>query len=182
MTEQDIKRASKTFSHALRHAPEALNLRMDAQGWVMVDELLLQFSKKHFGITFQDLEKIVAENNKKRFAFNEDFTKIRASQGHSLDFVQMDYVPVEPPEVLYHGTGTNTVAIIKEEGIKKLTRQYVHLSQDTETANNVGSRHGKPFIFTVLAKKMHEAGHLFFQSENGVWLTDFVPIEFLKKD
>jgi putative RNA 2'-phosphotransferase len=179
MTESQIKTASKMLSLVLRHEPQKLNLNMDTKGWVNVEELLLNFSKKNFTMSFEDLAQIVAENNKKRFAFNDDKTKIRASQGHSLDFLEMDYLPIEPPEILYHGTSVDVVDIIKKEGIKKQSRQYVHLSQETETAKNVGGRHGKPFIFTILAKKMHENGYIFYKSENGVWLTDFVPVEFL---
>ncbi len=182
MNDNQIKTASKTLSYVLRHAPETLHLTMDKQGWVSVEELLLNFSKKNFALSFEDLVEIVAENNKKRFAFNEDNTKIRALQGHSLAFLEMDYSPIEPPEILYHGTSVDVVDIIQKEGLKKQNRQYVHLSQETDTAKNVGGRHGKPFIFTILAKKMYENGHTFYKSDNGVWLTDHVPVEFLKSN
>jgi putative RNA 2'-phosphotransferase len=58
----------------------------------------------------------------------------------------------------------------------------VHLSKDIETAVAVGQRHGKPAILTVLSKEMYEAGYFFFISANGVWLTDAVPVQFLKVD
>lgn len=181
MDEKQLKGTSKALSYVLRHSPETLNLTMDTHGWVSVNELLANFSKQYHFLSFESLELVVAENNKKRFAFNDDKTRIRASQGHSLKFLEMDYTPIEPPEFLYHGTSTNVVTQIKAEGIKKQSRQYVHLSHEKETAQNVGSRHGKPFILVVLAKKMYDNGFEFFKSANGVWLTDHVPTEYLSE-
>ena len=93
----------------------------------------------------------------------------------------MNYQPTIPPPVLYHGTATKNVDSILKNGILKGNRQYVHLSADTETAQKVGSRHGKPYIFKIETFKMQQTGILFYQADNGVWLTDFVPSEFLKQ-
>jgi putative RNA 2'-phosphotransferase len=128
-------------------------------------------------ISVEILEEVVAENDKKRFAFNEDKTKIRANQGHSIA-IELNYSPVEPPEFLFHGTAIKNMDSIKKSGIIKGNRHQVHLSLDKETATNIGKRHGKPVILVVQSKAMHEAGYQFFVSENGVWLTEFVPAEF----
>jgi putative RNA 2'-phosphotransferase len=121
----------------------------------------------------------VATNNKKRFSFNEDKTKIRANQGHSIS-VNLELTPQTPPTILYHGTAVQFVDSIQKNGLQKMKRQHVHLSADLATATAVGRRHGKLFLFTVKALEMHQAGHRFFLSENGVWLTKNVPAKYLE--
>jgi putative RNA 2'-phosphotransferase len=127
------------------------------------------------------LQQVVEYNDKKRFAFNEDGTKIRASQGHSLE-VELDYQPQKPPAVLFHGTTERFLDAILEQGLQKRRRHHVHLSPDVETAANVGRRHGKPVVLAVQAARMHAEGHLFFCSANGVWLTEAVPPKYLSTD
>jgi putative RNA 2'-phosphotransferase len=173
MNNQIVKKLSKFLSYVLRHDPKKLNLTMDKQGWVSVAQLLENLDD----ISVEILEEVVAENDKKRFAFNEDKTKIRANQGHSIA-IELNYSPVEPPEFLFHGTAIKNMDSIKKSGIIKGNRHQVHLSLDKETATNIGKRHGKPVILVVQSKAMHEAGYQFFVSENGVWLTEFVPVEF----
>jgi putative RNA 2'-phosphotransferase len=133
-----------------------------------------------FGKPFsgEELEFVVETNSKKRFAFSPDKRKIRASQGHSID-VDLGYEPRTPPEILYHGTATNHIGSILKSGLNKRKRTHVHLSPDKDTAIKVGQRHGKAVILEVAAGQMHAAGHLFFLSENEVWLTDAVPAAFL---
>ncbi|KVH07687.1 RNA 2'-phosphotransferase [Burkholderia sp. BCCIQ04A] len=48
------------------------------------------------------------------------------------------------------------------------------------TALAVGARYGVPVILEVHARRMHRQGHAFFVAENGVWLTDAVPAEYLE--
>ncbi len=69
---------------------------------------------------------------------------------------------------------------IKKEGLQKMSRQHVHLSQNKETAIKVVSRRGKPVILSINAPKMHADGYSFYVSENGVWLTDQVPVEYIE--
>ncbi len=165
---------SKFLSLVLRHKPETIGLVLDENGWANVKDLV----SKMDNLTMVTLEKIVETNDKKRFAFNEDKTKIRASQGHSLN-INLELKPVEPPEVLYHGTADRFVEIIKSTGIKKQSRSHVHLSSNFYTAVSVGQRHGKPVVLEVNAKKMQEDGYKFYLSENNVWLTDIVPIGYI---
>jgi putative RNA 2'-phosphotransferase len=182
MNDKQIKGLSKYLSYLLRHHPEKINLHLDDYGWADVNELIEKVnanSSTSNTLTFSILEEVVANNNKKRFTFNEDKTKIRASQGHSIE-IKLGYEAVEPPEFLYHGTATRFLDGIKKDGLKKMSRHHVHLSQEKSTASNVGQRHGKLVILIINSKAMHEAGHEFFVSENGVWLTDHVPVEFIE--
>lgn len=164
---------SKFLSLVLRHKPKSIGIKLDENGWTDVDELIHKLK-----ISFDDLKYIVDNNDKKRFAFNNDFTKIRASQGHSVE-VDLQYKPVEPPEFLYHGTATKNLDLILREGLLKRSRQYVHLSSDKETAEKVGTRHGKPVILKIKTREMHNIGIPFYISDNKVWLVDSVPPEFI---
>ncbi len=176
---KDLKHISKFISLVLRHKPEEVGLLLDEQGWATVDELIEKMNSKGRHINMDILQEIVSTNDKKRFAFNEDKTKIRASQGHSIE-VKLNLEPVLPLDILYHGTAIKNLDSILLHGLQKQNRQHVHLSATIETAIAVGSRHGKPVVLTIKAKAMHEAGHLFYLSANNVWLTDHVPIEFIQ--
>lgn len=172
------KKISKFLSLVLRHKPQVIGLDLDDNGWAETQELLEKLAKNNRKIDLETLEEVVANNDKKRFAFNADKTKIRASQGHSIE-VKLGYAPVEPPEILFHGTATRFLDSIQKQGLLKGNRHQVHLSQNIETASNVGSRHGKVIVLKVKALDMYKAGFEFFISENQVWLTDHVPVEYL---
>lgn len=60
-----------------------------------------------------------------------------------------------------------------------MSRLYVHLSEDIETATKVGKRHGEPVILQVYSGEMFKEGNKFYLSANGVWLTKFVPAKYL---
>jgi putative RNA 2'-phosphotransferase len=173
------KNISKFLSYVLRHHPDKLGITLDKNGWTSVNILLEKINAEPYSLTMTELEEVVATNNKKRFAFNEDKTMIRANQGHSVN-IDLALQPKQPPEYLYHGTVEKFVKSIKEKGLIKGTRQHVHLSTDKETASNVGSRRGKPFILTIKSGNMNQEGFSFYQSENGVWLTDKVPAKFIE--
>lgn len=180
MNEQQKKKISKFLSLILRHQPEIINLTLDKNGWANVDELKEKCSKNNMDFTLEELDEVVETNDKKRFIFNEDKTKIRANQGHSID-IDLALKPQQPPEFLYHGTAQNNVDSILEKGIEKRSRQHVHLSLDKETATKVGMRHGKPVILTIRTGKMYEDGVLFYLSENKVWLTDFIESKYISR-
>jgi putative RNA 2'-phosphotransferase len=179
LSEKEATRISKFLSLVLRHQPELIGLNLDEQGWTPVPELLEKLRQQNIVIDHTALQQIVATNNKKRFAFNEDQTQIRASQGHSVG-VSLDYHPTIPPAVLYHGTAEKNLPSILQHGLKKQSRHHVHLSADKETAVNVGRRHGKPVVLEVKAADMHRDGCQFFVSANGVWLTDQVLPNYLQ--
>ncbi|MFN8443745.1 MAG: RNA 2'-phosphotransferase [Caldilineaceae bacterium] len=169
---------SKFLSLILRHQPETIGLTLDEAGWANVPELIERCNKHGHKLTLALLEEIVGTNEKQRFAFNADKSRIRANQGHSLD-VDLQLTPKVPPAILYHGTATRFLDSIKMQGLIPGSRQHVHLSADVETATKVGQRHGKPVVLEVQAGAMHAAGIVFYQSENGVWLTNHVPASYL---
>ena len=173
----DTKRAttiSKFLSLVLRHDPAAAGVSLDAGGWVDVDALLVGAAKAGTPFTREELEAVVAASDKQRFSVSDDGQRIRANQGHSVA-VDLGLLPRTPPAVLYHGTVERFREAIKREGLRPMQRQHVHLSADPETASAVGQRRGKPLILTIDAAALHAAGHTFYLSANGVWLTDAVP-------
>ena len=170
----DLNKTSKFISLILRHKPETIGISLDEHGWANVEKLIAGISKTQY-IDMEMLEKIVREDNKQRYSFNEDKTLIRANQGHSIP-VDVELPEKQPPVILYHGTGEKYVASIDEQGRIPKSRLYVHLSLDAATAKNVGSRHGKPVIYEVLASEMYHDGYVFYQSVNGVWLTKSIPM------
>jgi putative RNA 2'-phosphotransferase len=174
-----LVRTSKFISKVLRHAPESVGLTLDDAGWVDVDELLGAARRAGVALDRPTLEQVVAENDKKRFAFSDDGRRIRASQGHSVA-VELGLEPQTPPEVLYHGTADRNVDSIRGQGLIPGHRTHVHLSADEATAVNVGRRHGRPVVLRVAAGVLHRAGHAFYRSDNGVWLTDHVPPGYLR--
>lgn len=178
MNNERQKKISKFLSLVLRHEPQAIGIDLDESGWVETRILLDALERHGRGISLDELRLVVENNDKKRFAFSEDQTRIRASQGHSVE-VDLGYTPVQPPECLYHGTTDRFVEAIRAAGLQRRDRHHVHLSAQTDTAVSVGSRHGRPVLLTVHAGAMHRAGRAFYQSANGVWLTDEVPSEFI---
>ena len=169
---------SKFLSFVLRHNPKEIGLTLDANGWASVDELIKKCTAHGKEFTREELNLVVANNDKKRFAFSENNKKIRASQGHSIE-VDLKYEPKTPPDTLYHGTATRFLDSIMREGLKKMQRNHVHLSKDKETAIKVGSRHGKVIVLRIDSKRMFEDGHKFFLSDNEVWLIEEVPTKYL---
>ena len=180
MNEKNKKIISKFLSLILRHQPQEIDLNLDENGWANVDELIVKCAIKNIKFNFEDLKEVVATNEKKRFIFNEDKSKIRANQGHSIE-IDLALEPVMPPDFLYHGTAEKNIDSILENGIKKMNRQHVHLSQEKATAINVGSRHGKPVVLIINSSQMYEDGILFYKSENNVWLSDFVDKKYISK-
>lgn len=174
-----INRASHFLSRILRHNPGAVGIELDAGGWAQVDELLAAMNRAGFPIDRPLLDRVVAENDKRRFSFSADGTKIRANQGHSIP-VDLGLTPREPPELLYHGTTASNLDSIRREGLKKGRRHAVHLSPDVETARKVGKRHGSPVVLVIQTRRMHTDGHIFTCSDNGVWLVDAVPVEYIE--
>lgn len=173
------KSKSKFLSLLLRHQPEVIGLTLDENGWAGIRELIEKSSLHHNAITFEELHAIVASDSKQRFALSTDGQRIRASQGHSLN-VDLQLQPAVPPVVLYHGTAEKNRSSIEAGGILKGRRHHVHLSSDQETAMAVGRRYGKPMVMAVDSQKMAKDNFAFFKSANGVWLTHFVPPQYLR--
>lgn len=174
----DYTRTSIFISLVLRHKPQVIDITLDEHGWADVGELIEKMSSHGHPINEDILKVIVRTDAKQRYSFSDDGTLIRANQGHSIP-VDVELAEKEPPEILYHGTAQRFVESINTEGLKRMNRLYVHLSKDEQTAEIVGKRHGKPYIYKVKSAEMFRAGYKFYLSANGVWLTDAVPPEYL---
>ena len=181
MNPKQATNISRFLSLVLRHQPETIGITLADDGWTSVDALITAMNKHGHELDFEMLETVVETNDKKRFAFSDDGEMIRANQGHSVE-VNLGYQATTPPEILYHGTVAKFLPSIRAEGIQKGQRHHVHLSASLEVANTVGKRRGQPIILIVSACAMNAAGHEFYISANGVWLTDFVPASFIQID
>lgn len=175
---RDLVKTSKFLSLVLRHDPSSIGLELDDGGWADIDELLKAAKKHRHPITRAQLEEVAEKNDKARFAIDFENNRVRARQGHSID-VDLGLAPQDPPELLYHGTVERFLPSIRKNGLRPGNRQYVHLSPTVAVARQVGARRGAPVILTIRADDMARAGHLFFLSENGVWLTKHVPSAYV---
>lgn len=176
----DHVRISKTLSYWLRHRPDEAQLTLSTDGWADTDAVLAALSAQTLPGDIDTLLAVVEGNDKQRFELSPDLSRIRARQGHSIE-VDLALEPRTPPELLYHGTVERFLASIMLEGLSKMRRHHVHLSADTETASRVGARRGKAVILLVDARAMQTNGHAFFMTGNGVWLTERVPPQYLRK-
>jgi putative RNA 2'-phosphotransferase len=175
MADMRAIRISKLLSYSLRHEPETMGITLDRAGWADVSDLLDALRTRGEVISRQELVAVVHASDKQRFALSPDGTRIRANQGHSVD-VDLGLQPSAPPPFLYHGTVARFLESIRGQGLLRRMRAHVHLSADVATAKMVAARRRGPIvILTVNAGAMHQAGHLFFRSANGVWLTEHVP-------
>lgn len=179
LNNRQINATSKYLSFILRHKPDDIALSLNEQGWANIDELIEKSSPKQ-KLTSELIKTVVVTNDKQRFRISDDGKKIRASQGHSIN-VDLNLNAAVPPATLFHGTAYRFVKAIQSEGLKPMQRQHVHLSCDIQTAKTVGRRYGQPVILQIDAKAMIEQGFSFYQSDNGVWLTHRVPVEFISQ-
>ena len=161
----------KKLSYLLRHDKD---YNFDEHGWREVSDLV-----NNHGYTIEEIDELVETNDKKRYEYNEDKTKIRARQGHSVN-VDVELKEAQPPKTLYHGTSTRFLGSILREGILKMSRLYVHLSDNVETAIKVGKRHGSHIVLTINAEQMTKDGCKFWLSNNNVWLTEYVDPKYIK--
>ena len=168
---------SKFLSLVLRHKPQEIGITLDSEGWVPVKELLAAAARHGRSISREQLDEVVATNDKRRFSFSPDGLLVRANQGHSVE-VDLGLVPIEPPELLYHGTVQRFLDSIREKGLVRGNRHHVHLSADRDTADRVGHAVADPWYWWSRPGVQRE-GHRFFRSENGVWLTETVPPQYL---
>ena len=181
MTDKESKSISRFLSLILRHRPEKAGITLDAHGWAEVDALIDGMNNvRHMAVTFDDVKHVVATNDKQRFSFNDDCTKIRANQGHSVP-VDVELKEAQPPPVLYHGTSADSLQSIEADGIITRNRLHVHLSGDVDTAFKVGKRHGRPTVLSIDTARMTEDGFVFYISANGVWLTKHVPAAYVRQ-
>ncbi len=172
------RQLSKFLSYVLRHNPGSIGIELDSAGWTEIDTLLLRANADGSRMSRHDLERIVRESEKQRFHISDDGERIRANQGHSVA-VDLELTPKSPPETLHHGTVSRFLDSIRTHGLLRGQRHHVHLSAEKETATQVGARRGKPVVLQVRSHAMSVAGYEFFLSDNGVWLTEHVPPQYL---
>ena len=168
------------MSLVLRHDPGSIGLSLDENGWAVVDELIVCLNRDGKKVDRELIEAVVKNSDKQRFRISDDGEMIRANQGHSVA-IDLKLEKKSPPKWLYHGTATKWMGAIEKEGLIKGSRHHVHLSPDKETAKKVGARHGKPVVLEVAAQILEQHGYVFYLSENGVWLTDHVPPDYLNQ-
>ena len=178
MKKHDTKRISKFLSLVLRHQPQTIGITLDENGWVDIGELLKGMALARNRVSREQLEHVVASNDKQRFTISDDGQRIRAKQGHSVE-VDLGYQAATPPEYLCHGTPARFVKFIRASGLKKMNRHHVHMHADRKLAAEVGGRRGRPVLLIIRSLEMREAGNKFFVTENNVWLADHVPQEFI---
>lgn len=172
---QDLKTLSKMLSYLLRHNPGSIGLTLDPQGWALIDDIL---QKSEHSVTRAQILEVVILSDKQRFALSDGATRIRANQGHSFA-VDLGLTPKTPPDILYHGTSEASLPFIMQQGLLRQERQHVHLSSDQETARTVGARYGKPVVLIISSGEMFLDNYVFYQSQNGVWLTQHVMPKYL---
>ena len=177
--EPHLVKKSRFLSLVLRHRPEEVGVELDPEGWIEVDVLLRAINRVRYGFTHECLREIVEQNDKQRFAFSPDGSRIRASQGHSVN-IDLNLEPRTPPEFLYHGTAEHNLDSIRRRGLNRGGRNHVHLSPDETTAQKVGSRHGSPHVLQIRSGQMAADGFVFYLSDNGVWLTSEVPSKYIE--
>ena len=178
MDDRRLVKISRYLSKHLRHRPERLGLQLEAGGWVEVQALLDACRRTSFELSHAELVEVVQRNDKRRYRFDETGTRIRANQGHSVP-IDLQLEAVEPPTILYHGTGHATLEVILIDGLRPMGRHHVHLSSDMGTAIKVGARRGRPAVLEVASGRMHAQGATFLRSDNDVWLNDHVAVEHL---
>ena len=170
--------AGRLLSRILRHDPGAAGICLDRYGWANVNELVQGIQKK-MSFSRSRLEELVRVDEKRRYSFNIDHTRVRANYGHSVP-VEPVSGPEVPPEILWHGSASRFSSSIKRDGLLPGSRQYVHLSSEREMARIVGLRHGEPLIYQVMSGQMNRDGHVFYQPTEGIWQTKCVPPSYLR--
>lgn len=176
---KNCTKISKYISLILRHKPEVIGIELDRNGWCDIDALIEGINKSGELITRDILESIVINDDKQRYSIDNEKNRIRANQGYSIS-VDIELELRVPPTVLYHGTVGKFISSIKEQGLVKGQRQYVHLSQYSKTAVTVGKRRGIPIILEIDSKRIHEDDYKFYISSNNVWLCDHIPRAYIQ--
>ncbi|MDZ7703787.1 MAG: RNA 2'-phosphotransferase [Trueperaceae bacterium] len=170
------KRLSKFLSYVLRHHPEVAGVGLEPGGWADLETLSNAAAEQGLTLNETTLRTLIAQSPKPRFEVKHG--KVRARYGHSVA-VDTELTPTSPPDILFHGTATRFLDAIRREGLARQSRQYVHLSDDKQSAREVGARHGRPVVLTVEAGQMARDGYVFYHSADNIWLTREVPPRYL---
>lgn len=171
--QETLKRLSHSMSALLRHRAGEAGLRMDAAGWVALEDLIA-----HLGEPRHLIEQVVQQNNKTRFEIAG--ARIRASQGHSLEgmpvtqeALEASWERFEGEGSLWHATQPEAVESIARQGLLRGGRSHVHLAASRDSS--VGKRAGVGVLLEIAPARLRESGQTLFQSPNGVVLCRHVP-------
>jgi len=168
----------KQLCFILRHGAEKMKIQISKTGYIKCETIIAELQKRWPSFTQSDLEAIVKEDEKGRY--NIDRGSIRANQGHSMESVKIPFKKAVPPVTLYHGTNAKGLEGMLKTGIQRMRRHHVHLTDDVNTAASVGMRKGSEVIVEIDTRDMVKDGLQFLQSDNGVWLVDFVDPKYFK--
>ena len=177
---KDKNELSKAISHALRHKPEEYGIKLNKDGWVKLEiliEALKAKSNTFTNLNENDVRSMIERSIKKRHEIKA--RSIRAIYGHSAD-VEIEYLEKDPPLKLYHGTSNEIGKVILLDGLRPMSRKYAHLSSSIGDAFNLGRRKDDaPLVLEIDAYKASIAGLKFYLTNNNIWLSKFVPPEFI---
>lgn len=179
-TKKELVQISRKMAYCLRHHPEEYGIELDDEGWVSIKTFLKAMNDKHhyqLKLTETRLKEVINQSSKQRYSIKDG--KIRALYGHSFK-KEIKHEIGTPPDVLFHGTSRGALDQILKEGLKPCSRQFVHLSIDEETAEQVGRRHDdKPVILKVDTISARKEGIDFFVGNNTTWLAKTIPAKYL---
>ncbi|KIR03510.1 RNA:NAD 2'-phosphotransferase [Lachnospiraceae bacterium TWA4] len=179
------KTISTYLCYLLRHHPESIGLAMDKHGWVDVNELIEAINNKgKYQLDKNQLKEIVKQDSKGRYRLNEDESRIKCCQGHSIPWIELELrYDVKVPKYLYHGTTTIALEKIKASGeIKKMERHAVHLHTEKMAWQSAKRWHLIPVVLKIDAEKMCNDGYQFGISENDVWCVEKIPIQYIEEE
>jgi putative RNA 2'-phosphotransferase len=174
-------KVSKFLSYILRHNPEKFGIILDSEGFADLNSILGVLNERYedLEIRKETIEELIMQSDKKRFEIVKD--KIRAYYGHSFNERIIMTEAISLPSNLYHGTNLRAYEKIKVNGLKKIGRQYVHLSENIETAISVGKRRTKnPIILVVDTIIAQKEGIKFFKSGD-MYLVEYIPPKYISK-
>ena len=172
--ERRLVKISQKLAGLLRHRTDPMYIDLNG-GWADVNEIISALKARFPEVDRAVIDEIVANDEKGRYSFDITGT----NQGHSIPGVKIEMERPQPPELLYHGTARRFLPSILREGLKPMSRQYVHISPDIETAVKVGKRHGAPVVLVIRAGDFVKDGNVLMRSYNGVWQAERVPPEYL---
>jgi len=168
---------SKFMSLILRHKTKDFGLKFDPYGFISIEDLAKALKRSYPDITPSQIEFVALHCPKQRFEIKGN--KIKARYGHSLK-IDLDTKPQKPSQFLYHGTSPSFVQKIKNDGLKPMRRQYVHLSKTKKQAIQVGKRRSyRPCVFKISAERAFEKGTKFYDMGEVVLAEEISP-EFLE--
>ncbi len=164
----------------LRHRPEKYGVELDAGGWVPIVTVVAALARQSSAwadLKSDDIQAMMAAAEKRRFQIQDG--RIRAVYGHSVPG-KIAHIPSRPPALLFHGTTWTALESIRDDGLRPMRRQFVHLSPDIETADRVARRRtDDPAIIAVDAKRAHDEGITFYRTGDQTWLAGPVAARFL---